>query len=130
MLIDTTCVSVFLASARLSLDSAVASSSPAGTPTPTLSSSPSPVPPPPPYVIRFGCTAPLEDNDPNKCTWHVMNLMWVPPEQRAAMRELMGRLLRAQYPVLAWWGVLTVLTRAAATISGSPWTRSWKTSGS
>ncbi len=32
-------------------------------------------------------SAPLEDNDPNKCTWHVMNLMWVPTEQRAAMRE-------------------------------------------
>ena len=32
-------------------------------------------------------SAPLEDNDPNKCTWHVMNLMWVPPEQRKAMRE-------------------------------------------
>ena len=37
--------------------------------------------------------------------------------ERAAMRELMGRLLRAQYPVLTWWGVLTVLTRAAGTIS-------------
>lgn len=37
-------------------------------------------------------------------------------EQRA-MRELMGRLLRAQYPVLTWWGVLTVLTGAASTIS-------------
>jgi glucan exporter ATP-binding protein len=37
--------------------------------------------------------------------------------ERAAMRELMERLLRAQYPVLTWWGVLTVLTRAAATIS-------------
>jgi phenylpropionate dioxygenase-like ring-hydroxylating dioxygenase large terminal subunit len=32
-------------------------------------------------------SAPLEDNDPNRCTWHVMNLMWLPPEQRAAMRE-------------------------------------------
>ena len=37
-------------------------------------------------------------------------------EQRA-MRDLMGRLLRAQYPVLTWWGVLTILTGAASTIS-------------
>ena len=34
-----------------------------------------------------------------------------------AMRELMGRLLDAQYPVLTWWGLLTVLQRAAATIT-------------
>ncbi|TPE50141.1 glucan ABC transporter ATP-binding protein/ permease [Amaricoccus solimangrovi] len=34
-----------------------------------------------------------------------------------AMRGLMDRLLAAQYPVLTWWGVLTVLTRAAATIA-------------
>jgi ATP-binding cassette subfamily B protein len=37
-------------------------------------------------------------------------------EQRA-MRDIMGRLLRAQYPVLTWWGVLTILTGAAGTIS-------------
>ena len=34
-----------------------------------------------------------------------------------AMREMMGRLLDAQYPVLTWWGLLTVLQRAAATIT-------------
>jgi ATP-binding cassette subfamily B protein len=34
-----------------------------------------------------------------------------------AMRDIMGQLLTAQYPVLTWWGLLTVLTRAAATIT-------------
>lgn len=34
-----------------------------------------------------------------------------------AMRGLMDDLLTAQYPVLTWWGLLTVLTRAAATIA-------------
>jgi len=34
-----------------------------------------------------------------------------------AMRSLMDSLLDAQYPVLTWWGVLTVLQRAAATIT-------------
>ncbi len=34
-----------------------------------------------------------------------------------AMRSLMGNLLQAQYPVLTWWGILTVLQRAAATIT-------------
>ncbi|MEQ1712834.1 MAG: glucan ABC transporter ATP-binding protein/ permease [Hyphomicrobium sp.] len=34
-----------------------------------------------------------------------------------AMRGMMGQLLSAQYPVLTWWGVLTVLQRAAATIT-------------
>ncbi len=34
-----------------------------------------------------------------------------------AMRSLMSHLLNAQYPVLTWWGVLTVLQRAAATIT-------------
>jgi ATP-binding cassette subfamily B protein len=34
-----------------------------------------------------------------------------------AMRALMGELLTAQYPVLTWWGLLTVLQRAAATIT-------------
>src|SRR6185503_7523778 len=34
-----------------------------------------------------------------------------------AMREIMGELLTAQYPVLTWWGLLTVLTRTAATIT-------------
>jgi ATP-binding cassette, subfamily B, beta-glucan exporter len=34
-----------------------------------------------------------------------------------AMRDLMSELLRAQYPVLTWWGVLTVMQRASATIT-------------
>jgi len=34
-----------------------------------------------------------------------------------AMRTVMADLLNAQYPVLTWWGVLTVLTRTAATIA-------------
>jgi ATP-binding cassette, subfamily B, beta-glucan exporter len=34
-----------------------------------------------------------------------------------AMRSVMRDLLSAQYPVLTWWGLLTVLTRAAATIT-------------
>ena len=32
-----------------------------------------------------------------------------------AMRSIMADLLTAQYPVLTWWGLLTVLTRTAAT---------------
>ncbi len=32
-----------------------------------------------------------------------------------AMRGIMGQLLKAQYPVLTWWGILTILQRAAAT---------------
>ena len=34
-----------------------------------------------------------------------------------AMRGVMSDLLSAQYPVLTWWGILTVLQRAAATIT-------------
>ncbi|WP_134679371.1 glucan ABC transporter ATP-binding protein/ permease [Paracoccus ravus] len=34
-----------------------------------------------------------------------------------AMRQMTAKLLAAQYPVLTWWGLLTVLTRAAATIT-------------
>jgi ATP-binding cassette subfamily B protein len=34
-----------------------------------------------------------------------------------AMRNVMNELLAAQYPVLTWWGLLTVLTSAAATIT-------------
>ena len=34
-----------------------------------------------------------------------------------AMRNIMSQLLAAQYPVLTWWGLLTVFTRAAATIT-------------
>ena len=34
-----------------------------------------------------------------------------------AMRSVMSDLLAAQYPVLTWWGILTVLQRAAGTIT-------------
>jgi ATP-binding cassette subfamily B protein len=34
-----------------------------------------------------------------------------------AMRSMMADLLTAQYPVLTWWGLLTMLTRTAATIA-------------
>ena len=34
-----------------------------------------------------------------------------------AMKDIMGQLLAAQYPVLTWWGLLTVFTRAASTIT-------------
>jgi len=34
-----------------------------------------------------------------------------------AMRSIMAELLTAQYPVLTWWGLLTVLTRTAATVA-------------
>jgi glucan exporter ATP-binding protein len=34
-----------------------------------------------------------------------------------AMRTIMAELLMAQYPVLTWWGLLTVLTRTAATVT-------------
>jgi ATP-binding cassette, subfamily B, beta-glucan exporter len=34
-----------------------------------------------------------------------------------AMRTIMSELLAAQYPVLTWWGLLTVMTRMAATIA-------------
>jgi ATP-binding cassette subfamily B protein len=34
-----------------------------------------------------------------------------------AMRTVMSDLLAAQYPVLTWWGLLTVLQRSAATIT-------------
>jgi len=30
---------------------------------------------------------PHRDGDPSRCTWHVQNLMWLPPEVRAARRE-------------------------------------------
>ena len=38
-------------------------------------------------------------------------------DEMEAMRSVMKDLLTAQYPVLTWWGLLTVLTRAAATIT-------------
>lgn len=34
-----------------------------------------------------------------------------------ALKAVMGNLLSAQYPVLTWWGILTILQRAAATIA-------------
>lgn len=34
-----------------------------------------------------------------------------------ALRAVMGNLLSAQYPVLTWWGILTILQKAAATIA-------------
>ncbi len=37
--------------------------------------------------------------------------------EASALRGMMNALLSAQYPVLTWWGLLTVLTRAASTIT-------------
>lgn len=37
--------------------------------------------------------------------------------ESSALRGLMHELLKAQYPVLTWWALLTVLTRAAGTIT-------------
>jgi glucan exporter ATP-binding protein len=37
--------------------------------------------------------------------------------EASALRGLMSQLLAAQYPVLTWWGVMNVLTRAASTIT-------------
>lgn len=37
--------------------------------------------------------------------------------ESAMLRDLMNQLLAAQYPVLTWWAVLTVLSRAAGTIT-------------
>ncbi len=34
-----------------------------------------------------------------------------------ALRSMTGELLAAQYPVLTWWGILTVLQRAAASLA-------------
>lgn len=36
--------------------------------------------------------------------------------EASQLQELMRRLLAAQYPVLTWWAVLTILTRASATV--------------
>jgi ATP-binding cassette subfamily B protein len=38
-------------------------------------------------------------------------------DETSTLRALMADLLRAQYPVLTWWAMLTVLTRTAATIT-------------
>jgi ATP-binding cassette, subfamily B, beta-glucan exporter len=35
----------------------------------------------------------------------------------AAMRDLLAALLAVRYPVLTWWGVLTILQRSAATLT-------------
>ena len=37
--------------------------------------------------------------------------------EMASMKALMGKLLAVQYPVLTWWAILTVLTRASATLA-------------
>ena len=37
--------------------------------------------------------------------------------EAAALRSLMQDLLKAQYPVLTWWGILAVLQRAASTLT-------------
>ena len=37
--------------------------------------------------------------------------------ESSALRGMMHELLKAQYPVLTWWALLTVLTRAAGTIT-------------
>ncbi|MFV0298892.1 MAG: glucan ABC transporter ATP-binding protein/ permease [Hyphomicrobiaceae bacterium] len=38
-------------------------------------------------------------------------------KEMRAMQDIIAKLLAAQYPVLTWWGLLTVLTRSAATIA-------------
>jgi ATP-binding cassette subfamily B protein len=38
-------------------------------------------------------------------------------DEASALRNVMDDVLRAQYPVLTWWGMLTVLTRCAATVA-------------
>lgn len=38
-------------------------------------------------------------------------------DEQVALRDMMQQLLSAQYPVLTWWAMLTVFTRAAATVS-------------
>lgn len=38
-------------------------------------------------------------------------------DEKHALDEIMSSLLRAQYPVLTWWGILTVITRVSSTIS-------------
>jgi ATP-binding cassette, subfamily B, beta-glucan exporter len=38
-------------------------------------------------------------------------------DEASALRNVMADVLRAQYPVLTWWGMLTVLTRSSATVA-------------
>jgi ATP-binding cassette subfamily B protein len=47
----------------------------------------------------------------------VVQSYWRLAAEASALRSLMDMLLAAQYPVLTWWGFLTVLTRAASTIT-------------
>ena len=47
----------------------------------------------------------------------VVQSYWRLTAETLALRGLMGMLLSAQYPVLTWWGFLTVLTRAASTVT-------------
>lgn len=53
-------------------------------------------------TIRAGeCTmissVPHPEGDPNRCIWHVMNLMWVPPEDRTAMREPLNEIAEGDH---------------------------------
>jgi len=47
----------------------------------------------------------------------VVQSYWRLMDETSALRGVMADLLRAQYPVLTWWAMLTVLTRAAATVA-------------
>jgi glucan exporter ATP-binding protein len=38
-------------------------------------------------------------------------------EERQALGEMANAVLRAQYPVLTWWGILNVITRIASTVA-------------
>ena len=38
-------------------------------------------------------------------------------EEKKALREMTAALLRAQYPVLTWWGILSVVTRVASMVA-------------
>lgn len=38
-------------------------------------------------------------------------------DEKQALQDIMSRLLQAQYPVLTWWGLLTVITRISATLT-------------
>ena len=38
-------------------------------------------------------------------------------DETEALQEMMAQLLRAQYPVLTWWGLLSVVTRVASTVT-------------
>ena len=38
-------------------------------------------------------------------------------DEMKALQQITDRLLRAQYPVLTWWGILSVITRISATLT-------------